>query len=187
MGLKGIWNSAISILDDILTTKGDLISFSTLPLRVGVGANDTVLTADSTQASGIKWAAVSSSTGAAIQQIAKTSNETLTTPTTFTDVAGVTATLPASGKAIVTCVVNFEASAADHIYLTLADAGTAVQTTQKNKLAVLGQPEFMVTSYAVTCAGQIVKAQMKVASGNITAYGSATVQCCILTVLSVNA
>ena len=55
MGLKGIWSSAISILDDILTTKGDLISFSTLPVRVGVGANNTVLTADSTQTAGIKW------------------------------------------------------------------------------------------------------------------------------------
>lgn len=40
-----------------LTTKGDLFTFSTIPTRVGVGANDTVLTADSAEATGLKWAA----------------------------------------------------------------------------------------------------------------------------------
>ena len=40
-----------------LTTKGDLYTFSTSDARLGVGANDTVLTADSTAATGLKWAA----------------------------------------------------------------------------------------------------------------------------------
>jgi len=39
-----------------LTTKGDLYTFSTSDTRLGVGANDTVLTADSTAATGLKWA-----------------------------------------------------------------------------------------------------------------------------------
>ena len=39
-----------------LTTKGDLFTFSTLDARVGVGANNTVLTADSAEATGLKWA-----------------------------------------------------------------------------------------------------------------------------------
>jgi hypothetical protein len=43
-----------------LTTKGDLYGFSTLDARVPIGANDTVLTADSAQALGLKWAAPSS-------------------------------------------------------------------------------------------------------------------------------
>lgn len=42
-----------------LTTKGDLYGFSTVPARVPVGANDTVLTADSSTATGLKWATVS--------------------------------------------------------------------------------------------------------------------------------
>ena len=43
-----------------LTTKGDLFTFSTLDARLGVGANNTVLTADSSEATGLKWAAASS-------------------------------------------------------------------------------------------------------------------------------
>jgi hypothetical protein len=39
-----------------LTTKGDLYTFSTSDARLGVGANDTVLTADSSEATGLKWA-----------------------------------------------------------------------------------------------------------------------------------
>lgn len=41
----------------ILTTKGDLLAYSTLPARLPVGADTQVLTADSTQPLGIKWAA----------------------------------------------------------------------------------------------------------------------------------
>jgi len=40
-----------------LTTKGDLFTFTTVDARIGVGANDTVLTADSAEATGLKWAA----------------------------------------------------------------------------------------------------------------------------------
>lgn len=43
-----------------LTTKGDLFTWDTGNARLPVGTNGQVLTADSTQATGIKWAAVSS-------------------------------------------------------------------------------------------------------------------------------
>jgi hypothetical protein len=39
-----------------LTTKGDLYTFSTTDARLGVGTNGQVLQADSTAATGIKWA-----------------------------------------------------------------------------------------------------------------------------------
>lgn len=48
------------VLKSLVTTKGDLIvRDASAPARLGVGANDTVLTADSTTATGVKWAAVS--------------------------------------------------------------------------------------------------------------------------------
>lgn len=39
-----------------LTTKGDVYTYSTTDTRLGVGANNTVLTADSSAATGLKWA-----------------------------------------------------------------------------------------------------------------------------------
>jgi hypothetical protein len=44
-----------------LTTKGDLFTFTTVDARLGVGANNTILTADSAEATGLKWAAPASS------------------------------------------------------------------------------------------------------------------------------
>ena len=45
-----------------LTTKGDLWGYSTLDARIPIGTNSQVLTADSTQALGLKWATPSGST-----------------------------------------------------------------------------------------------------------------------------
>lgn len=44
-----------------LTTKGDLYGYNTADARIPVGTNGHVLTADSTQALGVKWAAASGS------------------------------------------------------------------------------------------------------------------------------
>jgi len=43
-----------------LTTKGDLYTYSTTDARLGVGTNGQVLTADSAEATGLKWAAAAS-------------------------------------------------------------------------------------------------------------------------------
>lgn len=45
-----------------LTTKGDLFGFDTASARIPIGTNNQVLTADSTQALGLKWATPSSPT-----------------------------------------------------------------------------------------------------------------------------
>jgi len=48
-----------------LTTKGDLYTYSTSDARLAVGTNNYVLTADSAQSTGLKWAAPSGSSGPA--------------------------------------------------------------------------------------------------------------------------
>ena len=59
-----------------LTTKGDLFGYDTANARIPIGTNDTVLTADSTQALGLKWAAVS---GAAYTLLSTTTLSSATT------------------------------------------------------------------------------------------------------------
>lgn len=69
-----------------LTTKGDVYGYSTTDARIPVGANDTVLTADSTTALGVKWAAPGGGGMTLIQTItasAATSVSFTSIPTTY--------------------------------------------------------------------------------------------------------
>jgi hypothetical protein len=63
-----------------VTTKGDVFTFSTIPTRLGVGANNTVLTADSTAATGLKWAAASVAFSGV--SVTRTSNQSIPNNTT---------------------------------------------------------------------------------------------------------
>jgi len=60
---NGAWGSPTALVSGggTLTTKGDLFGFSTVNARIPVGTDGFVLTADSTQALGVKWAAAAAS------------------------------------------------------------------------------------------------------------------------------
>ena len=90
------------IPDALLTTKGDIIAATaaSTPARLGVGTNNQVLTADSTAATGMKWATPASSLTNDTATVL--TNET-TTSTTFTDLAtsGPAVTVTTGTKALV--------------------------------------------------------------------------------------
>ena len=69
-----------AILNTLADAKGDVIAASAADTwaRLAVGANDTVLTADSAQSTGVKWATV---TGPSF--VRKTADETVTSSTTL--------------------------------------------------------------------------------------------------------
>jgi len=72
-----------------LTTKGDVYTFSTVDARLAVGANATVLTADSTTATGLKWAAAAAGAAAGFTLL-NTGGTNLTAAATIT-VSGISA------------------------------------------------------------------------------------------------
>jgi len=71
-------NANAAIAKTIVDAQGDIIAATGADAvsRLAVGANDTVLTADSTTATGLKWAAAASSTGPAFQAY-RSSNYTI--------------------------------------------------------------------------------------------------------------
>jgi len=65
-----------------LTTKGDIFTFTTVDARLGVGANGTVLTADSAEATGLKWATPASGSTFAGVSVYDSSNQAIANGTT---------------------------------------------------------------------------------------------------------
>ena len=78
-----------------LTTKGDLFTFDTEDARLGVGANGTILTADSAEATGLKWAAAAGG-GKVLQVIQGTTTSQASVTSTSYIPTGITATITPS-------------------------------------------------------------------------------------------
>lgn len=87
-----------------LTTKGDLYTYSTTDARLGVGTNGQILTADSTTATGLKWATAASSGGLTLIETLTLSGSSVTS-----------ATLPTSYKNLHIIARDYFCSAADHL------------------------------------------------------------------------
>ena len=127
-----------------LTTKGDLFGFDTADARIPIGTNGQVLTADSTQSLGLKWAAPASGTTAAGVYLQKSgtqsiANDTFTsitwdTETIDTDAYHSTATntdritIPAGkgGKYLVICTIVFAYNSTNTRQMRIKKNGTVV-------------------------------------------------------------
>lgn len=131
------------------TTKGDLATFSTVNARLGVGSNDQVLTADSTAATGLKWA---TATGG-LTAVAATANVTTAvnnTMYTCTSTGGFTITLPsvpAAGGVIGVMDAGETCSATNFIRVTPA-SGQSIDGYVANDSLVLDYSKANAVFYA---------------------------------------
>lgn len=90
-----------------LTTKGDLFGFDTANARIPIGSNNQVLTADSTQALGLKWATPSGGGGKVLQVIQDTqTSATTSSSSTYADTGLSVSITPSSATSKVLVLVN---------------------------------------------------------------------------------
>ena len=100
-----------AIQNSIVDAKGDLITATAAdtPARLAVGTNGHVLTADSTQSTGIKWAAPAS-TGKILQVVQTSKTNTFTTTSsTATAITGLDVTITpssVSSKILIMCFMT---------------------------------------------------------------------------------
>jgi hypothetical protein len=123
-----------------VTTKGDLFGFDTAAARVPIGTNGQVLTADSTQSLGLKWAAAgATASGCYVYMSSSQSIPTGSTTTLLwnsesfdtdsyhsTSVNTGRLTVPSAGKYLITGVITWAANASGttrDVYL-VKNAGT---------------------------------------------------------------
>jgi len=115
-------NASAAIAKTIVDAKGDIIAATAADTvsRLAVGANDTVLTADSSQATGLKWAAPTSG------------GMTLISTTTLTGASVTLSSIPATYNDLVLIIQNVRPVVdGDPIYMRInTDTGTRYRSTQ---------------------------------------------------------
>jgi len=167
----------------LLTTKGDIIvaTGNATLVRQGVGANGTVLTANSAQADGVEWAAPSAPAfvGCALTKTASqsTANNTLTTMTwdseTFdtdgfhdnvTNNSRITIPTGKGGKYLFTAIINWNNSASGYREARFTRNGTA-QSYANIAATPTGEAGTVITTILNCSVGDYVDIRVEQSSG----------------------
>ena len=122
-----------------LTTKGDIYGFSTVDARIPIGANDTVLTADSTQALGLKWAAPAGSGGMTListTTLSSTSTTISVAANSYKNLYAVIRNLGSSNNTNVGVRINSKSGATDYnIRISGSNSGSGFNYSTSNSFS----------------------------------------------------
>jgi len=155
-----------------LTTKGDLLGFSTLDARIPIGTNGHILTADSTESLGLKWAAPAGSSPASAT--ASSTGESATNSTSYTDTDPVlSVTLTTGTKALVLFATELFNSGNNRNSVAVAVSGaTTIGESDNSALFTVGTNQtrhsmaIMFTS--LTAGSNTFTMKMKTQAGTIS-------------------
>jgi len=149
-----------------LTTKGDLHGYSTSNTRIPIGSDNQVLTADSAQALGLKWAAAGGGASVSIQKVSCT-NGSNTTSSSLVDIPGSSITLPtrSGGFAFLSANIMFNNSNSDaNIKLAIYHGGSA-QIVQTVRIYDNSNEHFCSATAMQALDGSVCKLQYAINSG----------------------
>jgi hypothetical protein len=131
-----------------LTTKGDLYTFSTVDARLGVGSNGQVLTADSAEATGLKWATAGG--GGKILQVVQgtTSSQVNVSTTTFADTGLSVSITPSSTSSRIMIIATHSGTGKDS-----SDTGASINIMRNStQLFVFSELHGLTSSSATNIA-----------------------------------
>ena len=185
------------------TAKGDLFPASSgdAVLRLAVGANDTILTADSTTATGLKWAAAAAGGGKVLQVIFGSTTTQVTSATnTFVD-TGLTATITptlTSSKVLALFVLNGVGKTSSDTYANLRflRGSTVLANTDKagsdggTGLNIIGSAGLNYLDSPATTSATVYKAQFNSGGNTATTFvqnGGANLTMSTLVLLEIGA
>lgn len=140
-----------------LTTKGDLHGYGVANIRIPVGVNDQVLTADSAQALGVKWAAGGSGgPGTSTVSVVGSSTSINTTSHSLTIPGG-----QASGDIMFVFAVSRNSTIdipSGSGWVSILDLDTSTNEWVKvwYKIAAASEPTITVASSAVICSTALI-------------------------------
>ena len=150
----------------IVDAKGDLIAATAAdtPARLAVGADNTILTADSTQATGIKWAAAASAIPANGSATVATSQTTTSSSYTDLTTAGPAVTITTGTKALVIISVKLTSGGVGQAaFVGFAVSGAT--TTAAADASALGTDNAPAGSYQ---SSYVTKATLTAGSNTFT-------------------